>query len=96
MGRGRQKAKQTRAARKLKYLTTDTDYSQLQEELSNSKKSGSEAAQEKSKAEDKDLDDYASWAAKSAAKAGQLKENVNSSLRAAMAKMAPSPEKEKL
>ncbi|MBO7671592.1 MAG: DUF3073 family protein, partial [Aeriscardovia sp.] len=27
MGRGRQKAKQTRAARKLKYLTTDTDYS---------------------------------------------------------------------
>ncbi len=26
MGRGRQKAKQQKIARKLKYLTTDTDY----------------------------------------------------------------------
>ncbi|AKV55783.1 hypothetical protein BACT_0035 [Bifidobacterium actinocoloniiforme DSM 22766] len=34
MGRGRQKAKQTRIARKLKYLTTDTDYDQLAKELS--------------------------------------------------------------
>lgn len=33
MGRGRQKAKQTKIARKLKYLTTDTDYNQLQKEL---------------------------------------------------------------
>lgn len=33
MGRGKQKAKQTRIARKLKYLTTDTDYDQLAEEL---------------------------------------------------------------
>ena len=95
MGRGRQKAKQTRAARKLKYLTTDTDYSQLQQELS-SKKTSSAAEEEKAGAEEKDLDDYASWAAKSAAKAGKLKENGNSSLRAAMAKMAPAAEKEKL
>ncbi|KAA8827158.1 MULTISPECIES: DUF3073 domain-containing protein [Bifidobacterium] len=34
MGRGRQKAKQTRIARKLKYLTTDTDYDELAKELS--------------------------------------------------------------
>ena len=34
MGRGRQKAKQTRMARKLKYLTTDTDYDELAKELS--------------------------------------------------------------
>jgi cell division protein FtsX len=34
MGRGRQKAKQTKIARKLKYLTTDTDYDELQKELS--------------------------------------------------------------
>ncbi|RBP99630.1 hypothetical protein CRD59_02520 [Bifidobacterium xylocopae] len=33
MGRGRQKAKQTKIARKLKYLTTDTDYDQLAKEL---------------------------------------------------------------
>jgi hypothetical protein len=34
MGRGRQKAKQTKIARKLKYLTTDTDYDELAKELS--------------------------------------------------------------
>ncbi|OZG68511.1 hypothetical protein BAQU_0329 [Bifidobacterium aquikefiri] len=33
MGRGRQKAKQTKIARKLKYLTTDTDYDELAKEL---------------------------------------------------------------
>lgn len=33
MGRGRQKAKQQRIARKLKYLTTDTDYDKLAQEL---------------------------------------------------------------
>lgn len=33
MGRGRQKAKQTRMARKLKYLTTDTNYDELAKEL---------------------------------------------------------------
>ncbi|MBF1666545.1 MAG: DUF3073 domain-containing protein [Scardovia wiggsiae] len=34
MGRGRQKAKQTKMARKLKYMTTDTDYNELEKELS--------------------------------------------------------------
>ncbi|WP_044087577.1 DUF3073 domain-containing protein [Bifidobacterium bombi] len=33
MGRGRQKAKQKKIARKLKYLTTDTDYDELAKEL---------------------------------------------------------------
>lgn len=33
MGRGRQKAKQQKIARKLKYLTTDTDYDELEKEL---------------------------------------------------------------
>ncbi|MDF7663107.1 DUF3073 domain-containing protein [Bifidobacterium sp. ESL0763] len=33
MGRGRQKAKQKKIARKLKYLTTDTDYDELAREL---------------------------------------------------------------
>ena len=91
MGRGRQKAKQTRAARKLKYLTTDTDYSQLQKELSYKKQDG---ANEESKTKDgqEDLDDYASWAAKSASSAELLKENI--SLKTAVAKMAPSAGKE--
>ena len=34
MGRGRQKAKQQKIVRKLKYLTTDTDYDELAKELS--------------------------------------------------------------
>jgi hypothetical protein len=38
MGRGRQKAKQTKVARKLKYYTPETDYQALEREL----KSGAE------------------------------------------------------
>mgnify|MGYP003295966607 CR=1 FL=1 len=89
MGRGRQKARQTRAARKLKYLTTDTDYSQLQKELSN-KKQNHANEDAKAQAGEEDLSDYASWAAKSASSAGLLKENI--SLKTAMAKMVPSCE----
>jgi len=36
MGRGRQKAKQTKVARELKYYSPDTDLSQLEKELSSS------------------------------------------------------------
>ncbi|MCI1831931.1 MAG: DUF3073 domain-containing protein [Bifidobacterium sp.] len=45
MGRGRQKAKQQKIARKLKYLTTDTDYDELAKEL-NAQESGGEPADE--------------------------------------------------
>jgi hypothetical protein len=34
MGRGRQKAKQTKVARELKYFSPNTDYSELERELS--------------------------------------------------------------
>ena len=37
MGRGRQKAKQQKIARKLKYLTTDTDYDERAKGLSKQK-----------------------------------------------------------
>ena len=33
MGRGRQKAKQTKVARELKYFSPETDYERLQREL---------------------------------------------------------------
>ncbi|MCL2848949.1 MAG: DUF3073 domain-containing protein [Micrococcales bacterium] len=33
MGRGRQKAKQTKVARELKYYSPETDYAQLEREL---------------------------------------------------------------
>lgn len=36
MGRGRQKAKQTKVARKLKYFSPETDYRQLERELKGS------------------------------------------------------------
>lgn len=38
MGRGRQKAKQTKVARKLKYSTPDTDFEALQRELAAERK----------------------------------------------------------
>ena len=55
MGRGRQKAKQTKVARKLKYYSPETDYEALQREL--------QAAQrENSNSEDDeyDVDDWRS------------------------------------
>ena len=84
MGRGRQKAKQQKIARKLKYLTTDTDYDELAKELgAHEPGTGSydpfadvedeytqpeEAQPEVTEPED-DLDEYAKWAAEAAAKA---------------------------
>lgn len=41
MGRGRQKAKQTKVARKLKYFSPDTDYEALERELSSQSSSHS-------------------------------------------------------
>ena len=110
MGRGRQKAKQQKIARKLKYLTTDTDYDELAKELnthepgqgsfdpfesdsynnsedylneSNNEDNSNDLnnvedskdaniASDSSNSvsnEDEDLDDYAKWAAQSAAQA---------------------------
>ena len=70
MGRGRQKAKQTKIARKLKYLTTDTDYDELAKELSHHDDAAVEA--DVDVADDTsqdDLDDYAAWAAQAAKRA---------------------------
>ncbi|OKL53178.1 hypothetical protein BSZ39_10915 [Bowdeniella nasicola] len=39
MGRGRQKAKQTKVARKLKYFSPETDYAALERELSSARRS---------------------------------------------------------
>jgi hypothetical protein len=50
MGRGRQKAKQTKVARKLKYYTPDTDYRALERELAGSPADDSE--------ESADFEDY--------------------------------------
>ncbi|KFI77309.1 DUF3073 domain-containing protein [Bifidobacterium mongoliense] len=85
MGRGRQKAKQKKIARKLKYLTTDTDYGELAKELSvqepgsasvgpfadddHAAESAKEAQPSAQEPAEEDLDEYARWAAEAAAKA---------------------------
>ena len=62
MGRGRQKAKQTKVARQLKYFSPDTDYDALQRELASgghdpyAEVDGSAAADD-----DEDDDEYADW-----------------------------------
>jgi hypothetical protein len=66
MGRGRQKAKQTKVARQLKYYSPDTDYNALQQELSHS---GEPHVTPEARVQDDDdestedeADEYASWA----------------------------------
>lgn len=86
MGRGRQKAKQQRIARKLKYLTTDTDYDKLAQELAHQDEEEPSAADpfasvegnehESSVADEassEELDEYAQWAAEAAKKAEESK-----------------------
>ncbi len=59
MGRGRQKAKQTKVARELKYFTPATDYRALEKELT-SGKSTRAAATDTSDVPD-DGDEYTDW-----------------------------------
>ena len=58
MGRGRQKAKQTKVARKLKYYTPDTDYRALERELSHTPE---ESVEEDRYARDAERDRYAQY-----------------------------------
>ena len=72
MGRGRQKAKQTKVARQLKYFSPDTDYNALQRELAHTGESLPQAEVEVEDADDveepddesvdDEVDEYASWA----------------------------------
>jgi hypothetical protein len=58
MGRGRQKAKNTKVARELKYFSPNTDYSALEAELN--QKAGSENEEYVDRwAEDDEEDDFA-------------------------------------
>ncbi len=63
MGRGRQKAKQTKVARKLKYFSPDTDLDALQRELASSEHSHyDEDAEDKQDEEDDLYSKYADFA----------------------------------
>jgi len=60
MGRGRQKAKQTKVARELKYFSPDTDYDALQRELTNG--GGSPPSRSDTSVDEDDKDDYDEYA----------------------------------
>jgi Protein of unknown function (DUF3073) len=64
MGRGRQKAKQTKVARELKYYSPNTDYSALQRELAGSNGNAvDDTLENDDEDESTDGDDrYADWA----------------------------------
>lgn len=55
MGRGRQKAKQTKVARALKYYSPQTDYERLQRELRG------ETGNAHDDSDSYDEDDYGNW-----------------------------------
>jgi hypothetical protein len=70
MGRGRQKAKQTKVARRLKYFSPETDYDALQRELANGDRLADQAytSDDSDDEEDEGVDDttaegdaYADW-----------------------------------
>lgn len=61
MGRGRQKAKQTKVARALKYYSPETDYDALQRELGHPNDS---ADSQDETPELEDDDSYDSWPAR--------------------------------
>lgn len=58
MGRGRQKAKQTKVARELKYQTPNMDVDALRRELSGDSRNG---RSEQDPSDDSDSDDYGDY-----------------------------------
>lgn len=60
MGRGRQKAKQTKVARELKYFSPDTNYRALEQEL-NAPRSDL-VTNSRQDSDDEGSDDYPRWA----------------------------------
>lgn len=62
MGRGRQKAKQTKVARELKYYSPETDYERLQRELRGEHASPLVDDDDEFDDDDDHDDDYGGWA----------------------------------
>jgi hypothetical protein len=62
MGRGRQKAKQTKVARELKYYSPNTDYTALQRELGNGEAHPEPLPADESDAGEDEQDDWPGWA----------------------------------
>ena len=63
MGRGRQKAKQTKVARELKYWSPDTNYHALEQELSGDSRTDVATQSRWEAPEDEEYDNrYSDWA----------------------------------
>ncbi|MBO1753170.1 DUF3073 domain-containing protein [Actinotalea sp. BY-33] len=64
MGRGRQKAKQTKVARELKYSSYEPNYRALEQELtSGGRRSDLATESRQASGTPEDADDYADWSA---------------------------------
>ena len=63
MGRGRQKAKQTKVARELKYSSYEPNYRALEQELTSSERRTDLATESRSSDEPSDDDDRGRWSA---------------------------------
>ena len=63
MGRGRQKAKQTKVARELKYYSPNTDYDALQRELGHGETRHDPPQDDSDVGSDDQEDEYADWTA---------------------------------
>ena len=61
MGRGRQKAKQTKVARELKYFSPNTDYDALQRELASGGSDPYVGVDGSADTDDDEDDEYADW-----------------------------------
>ncbi len=61
MGRGRQKAKQTKVARELKYFSPETNYRALERELTSHSHNDLDRRPSASVDTDDDEDDYGRW-----------------------------------
>ena len=61
MGRGRQKAKQTKVARELKYFSPETDYDALRRELANGAPAPVARPADDDEPDRDEVDDYADW-----------------------------------
>lgn len=61
MGRGRQKAKQTKVARELKYSSYEPNYRALEQELTSGGRRSDLATESRPAPSDDEVDEYAKW-----------------------------------
>ncbi len=61
MGRGRQKAKQTKVARELKYSSFEPNYKALEQELTSGGRRSDLATESRPASDTQETDEYADW-----------------------------------